>query len=253
MLSQRLPLAILWVFTQLFIFNASNQRLPESVVEDRFNKPERPIPSGRMTEDDMRRFILVMVPLVAGLSWFLGVWQEIAISFVGNWVYNDLKASEHWFPRQSVTGIAFAAYNHGAFRIMCGPGFAPNDAGLMWTFLVSFFIATTIQVSDLRDREGDEIKGRATLPIVLGDLMARWSVIVPMMVWSIFAVWYTNSGLSGCILTTITLLVTSIRLLLYRTLKADKLNYALWAQWAMGISFLPAISNPAVFTQFWPL
>ena len=41
--------AALWIYIAVLLFNLNNQYSPESVAEDKINKPWRPIPAGRIT------------------------------------------------------------------------------------------------------------------------------------------------------------------------------------------------------------
>lgn len=43
---------------------------------------------------------------------------------------------------------------------------------------------TTIHAQDSKDVDGDRAIGRRTIPIVMGDA-ARWTVIVPLVLWSV--------------------------------------------------------------------
>lgn len=45
----RAPKVFFWVWMNLLCFDLVNQKNPESVLEDRVNKPTRPIPAGRIT------------------------------------------------------------------------------------------------------------------------------------------------------------------------------------------------------------
>ncbi|KAI9660213.1 MAG: hypothetical protein M1831_003520 [Alyxoria varia] len=51
-----------------------------------------------------------------------------------------------------------------------------NPTGLSWTCLVSLIIFATMHVQDLKDQAGDSARGRRTMPLVLGDGVARWSI-----------------------------------------------------------------------------
>lgn len=50
----RLGHVILFNWSNLFIFDLANQRLPESAAEDALNKPWRPVPRGLVTADQIR-------------------------------------------------------------------------------------------------------------------------------------------------------------------------------------------------------
>ena len=79
---QRLPLVILFNWSNVFIFELANQRQPESVIEDRINKPWRPLPTGRISPDGTRRLMLVAIIAVFAINVAMGVWKETALLFV---------------------------------------------------------------------------------------------------------------------------------------------------------------------------
>lgn len=86
----RVPLVVLFNWSNLLIFDLANQRLPESVEEDRFNKPHRPLPLGRMTPLSARRLLLASLPVVFVINYLVGPWVETSILFTLTWMYNDL-------------------------------------------------------------------------------------------------------------------------------------------------------------------
>jgi hypothetical protein len=91
----RIPFVIIFNRTNLFIFDLANQRLWESVQEDKFNKPWRPIPSGRMTRSEVTKAMQIAIPSVLAFNHYcLSAGAEKACIIVGCWVYNDLKASD---------------------------------------------------------------------------------------------------------------------------------------------------------------
>ncbi|KAJ5737964.1 UbiA prenyltransferase family [Penicillium malachiteum] len=82
---RRAPLVLIYNWSNSFIFALANQRLPESVEEDRLNKPRRPLPSGRMTP--------------------LGPWDETSLLFTLNWMYNDLGGGDEGEWNTAVIGM----------------------------------------------------------------------------------------------------------------------------------------------------
>ena len=68
----RLPSILLWNWANLLLFDVANQRLPQSILEDTVNKPWRPLPSKRLTDDEARHILLVLVPMVFLVSTCLG-------------------------------------------------------------------------------------------------------------------------------------------------------------------------------------
>ena len=73
-LLQRLPLVILFNWSNVLIFALADQRLPEAVVEDRANKSWRPLPIGRVSSEQTWRLMLIAIPLVLALTFAMGVW-----------------------------------------------------------------------------------------------------------------------------------------------------------------------------------
>jgi len=93
----RLPNIILWTWSNLWIFNLANQRLPNSVLEDSINKPWRAIPSGRLTPTQARHILLISIPIVCLSTFYLGGREASAALMILTWVYNDLGAGDENF------------------------------------------------------------------------------------------------------------------------------------------------------------
>lgn len=58
--------SLLWMYLNVLIIGLSNQRLPSAILEDRENNPWRNIPAGRMTSEQYRRILLVVISLALG-------------------------------------------------------------------------------------------------------------------------------------------------------------------------------------------
>ncbi|KAI2471797.1 hypothetical protein F4781DRAFT_77528 [Annulohypoxylon bovei var. microspora] len=76
--SSRAPLMLLWSWCNIFLFRLHNQRSPETIAEDKLNKPWRPIPAGRLTPDQVKKILYFMHPIcfLVGLPknrWFLAL------------------------------------------------------------------------------------------------------------------------------------------------------------------------------------
>lgn len=241
----RIPLALAVVWTNLLIFDISNQRSPVAVEEDKINKPHRPIPSGRITCDEARRLLLVLLPLVLGLGWLMGVWEESLLLAAATWLYNDLGGSdENWILRNFLIAVGYGLYSSAALRVMVGPGQEVTVAGINWVLLITLVMFTTQHICDIKDAEGDRLRGRHSAPIVLGDEFVRWSVAVPVMVSSIACPLFFGLGLLACFVTLAMGSLVASRTLAYRDLKADKLTWKLWALWTCSLFALPLVKNP---------
>eukprot|EP00136_Aspergillus_niger_P001987 XP_001391173.2 hypothetical protein ANI_1_1438064 [Aspergillus niger CBS 513.88] len=182
----RIPIVMLWNWLNLFVFNLANQRHPDSVAEDKINRPWRPLPAGRISILQTRRLLLLAIPMVLASSVYLGAWEETALLYTLNWVYNDLSGGDDGFILRNVLlALAFSQYNKGSLRVATGTGFDILPRAWRWIWVTSAVIGTTMHIQDIKDVEGDRAKNRRTMPIVMGDGPARWSVAVPVAIWSV--------------------------------------------------------------------
>ncbi|KAF2995647.1 hypothetical protein E8E13_000647 [Curvularia kusanoi] len=96
----RIPLVVLFNWSNLLVFDIANQKDPQSVKEDALNKPWRVIPSGRLTPDDLRQAMLIVIPAVLAFNHImLSTGTESALIIILTWLYNDLGGGEKWITR----------------------------------------------------------------------------------------------------------------------------------------------------------
>ncbi|PLB46283.1 hypothetical protein P170DRAFT_479197 [Aspergillus steynii IBT 23096] len=247
----RLPLVAFWNWFNLLVFNLANQRLPSSVVEDSFNKPWRPIAAGRVSPDEARRLLLVLIPLGVLLSYFIGGLHETAAMLVLTWMYNDLAgADENYLARNLLNAAGFICHGSGSTVIAAGYGqYELNRSAYVWLGVIGLIVLTTIHVQDIPDIEGDAARGRLTLPIIHGQRVARISVAVGVVFWSVVCPTIWGLDVLGYLL-----LLSPAGLIAYRTMQlrsvsADEVTYQLWCVWLILIYLLPLYKNPAVLTQ----
>ncbi|KAI1776444.1 UbiA prenyltransferase family-domain-containing protein [Hypoxylon cercidicola] len=262
----RLGLVILFNWSNMFIFDLANQRLPESVAEDALastwndffigplefqNKPWRPVPSGLITSDQIRRTMLYLIPLVVALNHFaLGVGVESLVIMALTWLYNDLRGGdENYITRNGLIAAAFGIHNTGSVKVAVGTDvtrgggmfFGLSPEGVTWAAMVSVAIFTTMHVQDLQDVEGDRARGRRSAPIIMGDRPARWSVAVPMFVWPVAGAWFWGAGLALASPQIALGTLVAVRCLWYSGLQADKLTWRLWCLWTAMLYTLPPL------------
>ncbi|OJZ92773.1 hypothetical protein ASPFODRAFT_214395 [Aspergillus luchuensis CBS 106.47] len=166
----RLPLLILFNWALVFIFDLSNQRLPESIHEDHLNKPWRPLPTNRITADQTRRLLLFTIPIVLGITYTLDVWQETCPILILTWMYNDLNGCDELI-RDGIIAVAYGLYNIAWLKIACNGNegkIQPSEQGYLWTVVISGVILTTMQIQDLKDMAVDQARGRQTVPLAFG-------------------------------------------------------------------------------------
>jgi 4-hydroxybenzoate polyprenyltransferase len=250
----RVPAVTLWAWLFCVMFNISNQSSPEGVLEDEINKPHRPIPAGRITASHARLCMKIGVPAVLLLNYYiLGAWEEMAVMYAVMYLYNDLKLGDNFFWKNFLIATAGnGVYNAGSLRIVSGiaresyfqcGGLIMTPTAIKWIALISSAVIITMHSQDLRDLEGDRARDRRTLPIVFGEAFARWTVAVPVMLFSIAAAWCWEAGIIGYAGICLPGAVVAYRVILLRDNKSDRRTYTLWAVWMMALYVQPLLRN----------
>jgi 4-hydroxybenzoate polyprenyltransferase len=239
-----IPRSLLLTWTNLLIFNISNQRTPSSVEEDALNKPHRPIPSGRISIDSARRVNLILVPVVSALSWLAGVGTHTPILLALQWMYNDLQGcDEGVLLRNSLIAGGYGMYSYIGLDILIGSEHSLNSKGYAWLAVVTLIMLATQHICDIKDAPGDALRGRRSAPIVLGDALCRWSVALPIMLCSIACPAFFALGPLSYTFTVAFGAVVAGRTLFLRDLAADKATWKLWAVWTCSLFVLPLVAR----------
>ncbi|KAF2759930.1 hypothetical protein EJ05DRAFT_499121 [Pseudovirgaria hyperparasitica] len=240
----RAPLVVLFNWATLLIFDLANQRLPESVREDALNKPWRPVPSGRMSSEAVRMTMLACIPLVLILGNMLGAGPQCNGIIILTWLYNDLGGGDqNWALRNLIIAVAFGLFNVGSLRVAVGAGSEELELsyhGKMWTVMISAVIFTTMHVQDLKDQLGDKSRGRHTAPLILGDHYARYTIAIPVAVWSVIMSVYWNMRQWSLVLILLGSYI-SWRCLMLRNKEEDRKTWQFWAAWTAVLYILPTI------------
>lgn len=231
----RMLQVILFNWANVFVFDLANQRLPESQLEDRLNKPWRPLPTGRISPNTTRRWMLITIPLVLTVSAILGVATESAFIMILTWLYNDLRGGDEII-RDGIIACGYALYLTSSLRIALGPEVQITKHGYRWISMMSGIILTTMQVQDLKDQTGDRTRGRKTLPLVLGDTISRWSIAGFILFWSISCSYFWRVTLWGCALPMLTGLGVAFHVV---SRSHDAWAWRSWCAWQVVVYALP--------------
>ncbi|KAK1968292.1 UbiA prenyltransferase [Colletotrichum sublineola] len=239
-LTQRLPLAILWIWVNLVVCGISNQRLEKSVIEDEHNKPWRPIAAKRLTAEQARKLLLGMIPLVVGTSAALGGLKSTVSMMVLLWMYDDLDGNSYIWGRNALNTCGIMCFGSGSLEVLSRGELLP--ATWVWIGLTGAAIATTIQALDFPDMEGDRARGRKTVPLLYGENIARgglagmvllWSVVCPIF-WGLQPVFWTAPVGVGAMVAALTLL--------RRNEESDGVVAKLWCLWMSVLYMLPLVA-----------
>ncbi|KAJ6564950.1 UbiA prenyltransferase family-domain-containing protein [Mycena vulgaris] len=182
----RFPRLIVWLTLFIYLFNLSNQIV--GISEDCVNKPNRPIPSGKVTlAGAKRRAVVVLVAFLAigTISPCLlpeSICWALATGFL-SWT----SAGHHWFGKNTVALIPGTwALLSGSWRSVSA--LTPAAKGYIYGMALWSALLTNIQ--DLRDVIGDRATGRRTLAVVFGPVRARRIITggtIPAAIWVLWA------------------------------------------------------------------
>jgi 4-hydroxybenzoate polyprenyltransferase len=218
------------------------------VLEDRINKPSRPIPAGRITSAQSTRLLRACIALVIGASYFyLGSMEETLLLLVCTWIYNDIEGADSDFVMRNVLlAFFYALYGSGALRVATDSAFGDtflNLRGKLWSGVIGAIIFTTMQIQDLKDQEGDRSRDRKTAPLVLGETFARWSIAIPVALWSVFCSVFWTLGVYVSILPIAMGLVVAGRVISLDGVSNDRKTWKLWCWWLILLYVMPAAKN----------
>ena len=163
-------LAMLTVFIETAAGNVINDYFDYNI--DLINKPERPIPSGRISLENGRNYgyFLFFAATLCGflISYMTNNWIPFAIV-----VFADVVLYLYAYKLKSTPLIGNLAVGFmTGFGFVFG-GFCINNPSIIMTsvFLGFFaFVMTTAReiIKDIEDIEGDKADGAKTLPIMIG-------------------------------------------------------------------------------------
>ena len=250
----RIPHVLLWNYLNLLVFDVANQRLPSSVLEDSVNKPWRPLPSRRLSLTQARWFLLLLIPLVIGATCILGAVEETVLAIVLTWMYNDLQgADEHYVVRNIINAAGFMCYSLGSTRVAAG--YPTYDLSAImkyqWSLIVGAIIFSTLQMQDMSDQEGDAYRNRGTLPLLWSDSIARWTIAVPVALWSIACPMFWQLNWEGYIGPLSFGSLLAGRVLLLKGVKEDRITWRIWCCWTIALYMLPCIKDHTVLFRDW--
>lgn len=238
----RIPHVALWTWLNTLVFDLANQRLSDSVLEDRLNKPWRPLPAGRISQKQARRLLLLAIPTSLGVIHVgIGATEETVLLFCLTWMYNDLGGSDdNFLERNLIIAVAYMLYGSGALRVTCHlSGGTMNTNAMVWLIIIGCIIFTTMHVQDLKDIAGDRARDRKTAPLVFGETGTRYFLACAVLFWSVACsvYWELDHRLFAALLA-FGILVAA-RIVLLRDTVADGRTWKLWSYWLISLYVLP--------------
>jgi 4-hydroxybenzoate polyprenyltransferase len=239
---QRLPTVLFWTWLNLLPFNIGNQRQAGAIIEDKQNKPWRPVISGRLTPKQAKYLQLAIYPIVFLVSAIFGGTPQSLVLVLLEYLYNDLEGSERsCVTRNVVNASGFTVYSSGALAVAL-KGTGPLSATLyQWKIFMGAVVASTGHSQDMADQAGDRLRNRKTVPLVVGDGVARWTIAVPTAFWTVAAPRFWNLGVVGSLVQFVIGWTVILRTIIIRDVAGDKRTFQIWNLWMVSLYLLPLI------------
>ena len=243
----RLPRIAFWCWINLLPFAIDNQRQSAAIKEDGENKPWRPIPSGRMSKTQAKWLMWSLYPAAIVASMMLGGLKQCLALICLGWWYNDLGGADHsCITRNFINACGFLCYASGATEVasrtgLLGSPFKP--IAWLWFAIIGAVVFTSVQSQDMYDQAGDGLRGRKTVPLVMGDNHARWSIGIAVSIWSIVCptLWQLGPGTYAVSMTTAAII--TFRTLTKRSVSDDKSTFRIWNLWMVILYVMPLLKR----------
>ncbi|KAF9468341.1 UbiA prenyltransferase family [Collybia nuda] len=237
----KIPGMFFWIWLHLLQFDTSNQTM--DIEEDRHNKPDRPIPSNRLTIKNaiILRWALILTCLLFSASYNNEVACASVVIAAFTVIYNELGGhASHWAMRNILNAIILASFEWGSTLLAGADSRQLTDTGILAVCISFGIFATTIQVQDFQDVQGDQKINRQTLPILF-PAGSRYTPLVTILTWSVGLsfVWHLPTAVAAVFVALA--LFVGMRFLFRRTRYDDQISYYWYNVWVSAAHILPGI------------
>lgn len=170
--------------------------------------------------------------------------QSLGLMVLG-FIYNDLGgADKNLVVRNLLNAIAIPCLCSGATIVaLTGSPGLMNTTAYAWFLIIAMVIFTTVQVQDMGDQAGDRLRQRHTLPLVIGDGPARWTIAVPVAFWSVICPLFFAVDVIGLLMPFLPGAAVVFRTLRVRSVEDDKQTYRIWNLWLGTLFLLPFVKT----------
>ncbi|KAI0413546.1 UbiA prenyltransferase family [Xylaria grammica] len=234
------PFMLLWSCCNIFLFCLHNQKHPDTIAEDKLNKPWRPMATGRLTPAQATRILYLMHPLcfLVALS-FGGFTPYVVLTLFHLW-YNELGGASNGILKNIQNAVGFCCFYTGPLEVATQHSIMnSNRQGKVWLAILAAIFATTSHAQDFRDMEGDRAAGRRTIPLVFGETPSRVCVVLAVAIWTPMACCFWEVGWKQAAWSVVAGILMTLNLLLYRTRQGDALSWKIWVVWVQGLMMIP--------------
>jgi 4-hydroxybenzoate polyprenyltransferase len=112
-----------------------------------------------------------------------------------------------------------------------------------WQFLMGAVVASTGHSQDMADQAGDRLRNRKTVPLVIGDPVARWTIAVPVAFWTVIAPRFLNLSIVGYLVPFAIGWTVILRTLIVRDVLGDMTTFQIWNLWMVNLYLLPLVKT----------
>jgi 4-hydroxybenzoate polyprenyltransferase len=205
-----------------------------SVVGDRIDKPDRPLPSGAVSREGARRRWAVLTVAFLVVGWWFGVLPWTVLWVFAATMHNFGGWSRHWFTKNCIAMPLGVAAQLAPAWSFAGP---LSPLAWRWLIVIPIVVGVTVSIQDFRDIEGDRAEHRSTLPMVLGEARAR--ALMSLCFLSLpavahFALMPPSGSIRGLVwegVLGLMCLLVAFRLLVRRSPRDDHNTYMLYCYW----------------------
>ena len=193
---------------------------------DRVNRPDRPLPSGQLSQRSAWIYTWVLFAMGAGFAAFISLGTFI---IAGPISMTLLIAYSAKLKRSPLLGNLVVSIMLGLAFIYVGTAFRQVEATLVMALLAFGFTMIREIIKDLEDMEGDARDGARTLPLVLGEEKSSRLVVFMMLVFAILDLLPYWLGAYGPIYFWLVLIGINLPLLFaawYSTMRPGRQTYA---------------------------
>ncbi|KAG0704013.1 UbiA prenyltransferase family [Suillus ampliporus] len=228
---------IIWIWMHLLKFDISNQiQDPE---EDKMNKPDRPLPAGRITIQNAADLRWLLVPVCLIFSAMYGrqtLASSVCFEAFSIW-YNEFGGNKTGLSKNLLTAIGYTCLEVGATIVAGSSPRIDSISARAVAFSCAVF-ATTLHAQDFKDEEGDRFTGRRTL-VTLFPGFARMSMMIGVPLWSFCLSRLWNVDFVCSVVFIGYGMIVGGRFMVYRTASADKQSCKLYSLWFTVAHLLP--------------
>jgi (R)-axinyssene synthase len=218
----------------LFIYAFCVVNQLTSVVEDRMNKPWRPLAAALVSRQWMIKHAFFANTLFIAIGVFLGApWPTLAWTALIA-LENFTGFQRHWLTRNVLWISAGTAVMLTATYQIVVPAITPPWS---WILLTSIMAGIGCNAQDMRDIRGDQLVNRRTLPIAWGETRARACLAIVLFaipaIQYLLTDWQTRTAVLMPILTLSTgcIWISAVRLLALRGPRRDHTSYQIFCCW----------------------